>query len=335
MSRILEEIKEKAAKLYKHIVLAEGEEERTVRAAKILHDKKIAKVTLIGDENLIKSKYKDIDFEGISIENPNTSKNYDKYVNLLLEIRKSKGMTLEEAKKTALKPLYFATLMLKSGDADGMVAGAINSTGDVLRPALQIIKTAPGIKSASSCFLMVLPEESKQSAIYGVNGAFIFGDCGLIPNPTAEQLCDITYSCVDSERCLIGAEAKVALMSFSTKGSGKDPIVDKVIQTYNLLKDKNPDFIFDGELQADASIVPSIAKSKAPGSPVGGQANVLIFPDLNCGNIAYKLVQRLAGAEAIGPIIQGLDKPVNDLSRGCNVEDIVCAAAIVALKCRC
>lgn len=334
MSKILEEIKAKAARLYKHIVLAEGEEERTVRAAVIMTQKKIAKITLVGDEKIIRSKYSDLNLEGIEIENPKTSAKLEKYTQLLYELRKSKGMTMEEAKQTATKPLYFATLMLKSDDADGMVAGAVYSTGDVLRPALQIIKTAPGIKTASSCFLMVLPEGSEPAKKYGVNGAFIFGDSGLVPNPTAEQLCDITYSCVDSERNLIGGEAKVGLLSFSTKGSGKDPIVDKVIDAVNLLKEKKPDFLFDGELQGDAALVPSVAAQKAPGSPIGGNANVLIFPDLNCGNIAYKLVQRLAGAEAIGPIIQGLAKPVNDLSRGCNVEDIICAAAIVALKCR-
>ncbi len=334
MSRILEEIKAKAAKLYKHIVLAEGEEERTVRAAEIMTAKKIAKVTLVGDENAIREKYKDVKLDGIAIVNPKTSAKTAEYAELLYQIRKDKGMTKENALVTVLNPLYFATLMLKAGDADGMVAGAINSTGDVLRPALQIIKTAPGIKTASSCFLMVLPEGSERAKLYGEDGAFIFGDSGLLPNPTAEQLVDITYSCVESERCLIGGEPKVGLLSFSTKGSGKDPIVDKVIKACEILKEKNPDFIFDGELQGDAAIVPKVAAQKAPGSPVGGRANVLIFPDLNCGNIAYKLVQRLAGAEAIGPIIQGLDKPVNDLSRGCNVEDIVCAAAIVALKCR-
>lgn len=334
MSRILEEIKQKAAKMYKHIVLAEGEDERTVRAADILTKQKIARVTLIGDKEQLKSRFKDIDFSGINIENPNTSNKLEQYANLLYELRKSKGMTIENAFETAKNPLYFATLMLKAGDVDGMVAGAVNSTGDVLRPALQIIKTAPGIKSASSCFLMVLPEDSKQAGEYGEGGAFIFGDCGLIPNPTADQLSDIAFSCVDSFRSLIGGQPKVALLSFSTKGSGKDPIVDKVVEAYNILKDKNPDFMFDGELQSDAALVPKVAAAKAPGSPVGGKANVLIFPDLNAGNIAYKLVQRLAGAEAIGPIIQGLDKPVNDLSRGCNTDDIVCAAAIVALKCK-
>lgn len=334
MSRVLEEIKRKAAKLYKHIVLAEGEDERTAKAAEVLIKQKIARVTLIGDKDKIKSKFKQIDFSGIDIVNPKTSDKFDYYANLLYELRKPKGMTIENAREVALYPLYFATLMLKAGDVDGMVAGAVNSTGDVLRPALQIIKTAPGIKSASSCFLMVLPEGSEQAVKYGEKGAFIFGDCGLIPNPTAEQLCDITFSCVDSFKSLIGGEPRVSLLSFSTKGSGKDPIVDKVVEAYNLLKGKNPDFLFDGELQSDAALVPEVAALKAPGSPIGGRANVLIFPDLNAGNIAYKLVQRLAGAEAIGPIIQGLDKPVNDLSRGCKTEDIVCAAAIVALKCK-
>lgn len=334
MSRILEEIKTKAAMLYKHIVLAEGEEQRTVKAAEIMTAKKIAKITLIGDESVIKTKFPDVNLQGINIINPATSDKTEQYADILYEIRKSKNMTKEEALVTTLNPLYFATLMLKSGDADGMVAGAINSTGDVLRPALQIIKTAPGIKTASSCFLMVLPEGSESAKMYGENGALIFGDCGLLPNPTAEQLVDITYSCVESERSLIGAEPKVGLLSFSTKGSGKDPIVTKVTKACELLKELKPDFIFDGELQADAALVPGVAASKAPNSPIEGKANVLIFPDLNCGNIAYKLVQRLAGADAIGPIIQGLDKPVNDLSRGCNVEDIICATAIVALKCR-
>lgn len=334
MSKILQEIKIKAAALYKHVVLPEGEEERTVRAAEIVSQQRIAKVTLLGDEKVIKSKYPDLMLGNVDIINPKTDKNLSKYADLLYELRKSKGMTAEQAKETAATPLYFANLMLKSDDADALVAGALNSTGDVLRPALQIVKTAPGIKSASSCFLMILPENSAGARLFGKDGAMIFGDSGLIPNPTAEQLSDITYSCVDSFRSLIGGTAKAALLSFSTKGSGKDPIVDKVIEAVNILKSKNPDFIFDGELQADAAIVPSVASSKAPGSPVEGNANVLIFPDLNCGNVAYKLVQRLAGAEAIGPIIQGLAKPVNDLSRGCSVEDIVHAVAIAAVKCK-
>lgn len=333
MSKILSEIRTKAAQIYKHIVLAEGEEPRTVEAASIIAKEKLAKITLIGDEKVIKEKYSNFDLTGVDIVNPKTSEKLDKYAELLYELRKDKGLTAEQAYCTAQDPLYFSCLMLKSDDADGMVAGALNSTGAVLRPALQIVKTAPGIKSASSCFLMVLPEGSEEAKNFGVNGAMIFGDCGLIPNPTAEQLSDITYSCVDSMRSLIGGKARAALLSFSTMGSGKDPIVDKVLHTVEILKSRKPDFIFDGELQADAAIVPSVAKSKAPKSPVEGKANVLIFPDLNSGNIAYKLVQRLAGAEAIGPIIQGLAKPVNDLSRGCGVEDIVYAVAIAAVKC--
>ena len=250
------------------------------------------------------------------------------YAQLLYELRKAKGMELDKARKLARDPLYFGVLLVKKGEADGMVAGSVSATGDVLRPALQIIKTAPGIKTVSSCFIMLLDKDSK----YGDNGVMVFGDCAVNPNPDSAQLADIAIASADTATAIAGIVPRVALLSFSTKGSAKHEFVDKVTAALDIIKSARPDLQADGELQADAALVPTVADLKAPGSTVAGKANVLIFPDLQAGNIGYKLVQRLAGAEAIGPICQGFNSPVNDLSRGCSSEDVVNVVAMTALQ---
>lgn len=332
MSKLMDSIKEKAAKAYRHIVLPEGTEPRTVAAAEKIHKARIARVTLIGNPEKVQAACPEADLSGIEIIDPATSDKTPVYAALLYELRKNKGMTEEAAKTQALDPLYFGALMLKNGDADGMVAGAVNTTGAVLRPALQIIKTAPGIKSASSCFVMVLDENTPAAKLYGHNGTLVFGDCAVIPNPTSEQLCDIALASAKTAKALAGMDPKVAMLSFSTNGSAKDPLVDKVAEAVKMLKENHPELAVDGEMQADAALVEKVGAQKFPGSPIAGKANVLIFPDLQAGNIGYKLVQRLAGAEAIGPIIQGLAKPVNDLSRGCSVDDIISVVAIAAVN---
>lgn len=327
MAALLESIRREAKKAYKHIALAEGEEERIIVAASRIADMQMAKLTLIGDEKKIAAKCPDVDLTGVEIFNPD-KKDLSKYADLLYELRKAKGMEKAEAAKLVHNPLYLGALMVKSGEVDGMVAGSVNSTGDVLRPALQIIKTAPGIKTVSSCFIMVLPEFSK----YGENGVMVFGDCAVNPNPTAEQLADIAIASASSAKNIAGIHPKVAMLSFSTMGSAKHELVDKVTEAVKIAKKAAPELELDGELQLDAAIVESVAKLKAPGSKVAGRANVLIFPDLQAGNIGYKLVQRLAGAEAVGPICQGFNKPVNDLSRGCSADDVVNVVAMTALQ---
>lgn len=328
MSKIIDSIIAKAVTLNKTIVLPEGEEPRTIKAACIISKKKIAKVILLGDEDKIKQICSKEDLENIKIISPINSFRLMEYANILYEMRKSKGMTKEEAVKTASNPLYFGAIMTKLGEADGMVAGAINSTGNVLRPGLQVIKTAKGINTVSSCFLMSFEGTSHKD-----NDVMIFGDCAVNPNPTAEQLCDIAISSTESAMRLAGiSDPKVAMLSFSTKGSAKHENVDKVVEATKMIKTKLPELKVDGDLQVDAALVPDVAKLKAPDSCLGGMANVLIFPDLQSGNIGYKLVQRLAGAEAIGPICQGFLKPINDLSRGCSVEDIVAVVAITAVQ---
>lgn len=331
MSKLTDSIKAKAKSLNKTIVLAEGEEERVIRAASIITQEGTANIVLLGDEAVIKSKCPDVCLDGVTIINPVTSSKTTEYANLLYELRKAKGMTEEKALILAKDVLFYGALMLKTGDADGMVAGAIHSTGDVLRAGLQVVKTAPGCKTVSSCFLMSMPEGSVGYQ-YGQDGVVVFGDCAVNPNPDSEQLADIAIASADTASKLAGiVEPRVAMLSFSTKGSAKHENVDKVVEATRIAQERAPQLSIDGELQADAALVEVVGKLKAPTSTVAGKANVLIFPDLQSGNIGYKLVQRFAGAEAIGPICQGFAKPINDLSRGCNVDDIVSVVAMTAV----
>lgn len=327
MNHLLKSVREKAKSLKKTIVLAEGEESRIITAAVKIHAEGIANIILLGDPKIIESKCPDAKLDGIRIINP-AEFDTKPYAELLFELRKAKGMDMPTAEKLAENPLYLGVLLVKNGDADGMVAGSVNATGDVLRPALQIIKTAPGIKTVSSCFIMVLDKNSA----YGENGVMVFGDCAVNPNPDAQQLADIAVASAGTAKAIAGISPKVALLSYSTKGSAKGELVDKVTSALQLVKEAHPDIDIDGELQADAALVPVVADLKAPGSAVAGKANVLIFPDLQAGNIGYKLVQRLANAEAIGPICQGFNMPVNDLSRGCSSEDVVNVVAMTALQ---
>lgn len=332
VSKLMDSIYDKAKALYKHIVLPEGEEERIINAAKEITARKIAKVTLLGRKDVILSKAGDLD--GIEIVDPTTSEKTEDYINLLVELRKAKGMTREKAEQLVLGDnLYYGCLMVKNGDVDGMVGGSVRATGDVLRPALQIIKTKPGVNTVSSCFLLTLPDDAPGHK-YGKEGVLVFADCAVNIAPSSEQLADIAIASIDSAESLAGIEEpKVALLSFSTKGSAKHENVDKVTAALSIVKERMPELCIDGELQLDAALVPAVGNLKAPGSPVAGKANVLIFPDLQSGNIGYKLVQRFAGAEAIGPVCQGFAKPVNDLSRGCSVEDVVGVVAVTALQC--
>ena len=323
-------IKDKARSDVKTIVLPETEDMRTIEAAATVLKEGTANLVLIGNKEEVLSKAGDLDLSGASFVNPATSDKLDSYVETLVELRKNKGMTEETARKLLTEDyLYFGVMMVKVGDADGMVAGACHATANVLRPSLQILKTAPGTKLVSSFFVMVVPD-----CEFGENGTFVFSDCGLCQNPNSEELAAIAGSAAKSFNMLVGAEPRVDMLSHSTMGSASHADVDKVVEATKIAKEENPDLALDGELQLDAAIVPSVGSSKAPDSKVAGKANVLVFPDLDAGNIGYKLVQRLAKAEAYGPMTQGIAKPVNDLSRGCSADDIVGVVAITAVQCQ-
>ena len=325
----IDTIKSRAKKDIKTIVLPETEDVRVLQAAEKIIEEGFAKIILVGNEEKTKklAKENNINIDGIIIENPEISSKYEEYCNKFYELRKNKGITIEQAKEIMLNNVYFGMMMVKCEDADGLVSGAAHSTADTLRPALQILKTAQGTKLVSAFFLMVVPD-----CEYGENGTFIFSDAGLNANPTSDELSEIAISSAKSFEQLVQKDPKVAMLSYSTYGSAKSELVDKVVEATKLVKDKAPELKVDGELQLDAAIVKEIGEKKAPGSTVAGQANTLIFPDLNAGNIGYKLVQRLAKAEAYGPLCQGIARPVNDLSRGCSSDDIVGVVAITAVQ---
>lgn len=313
----------------KKIVLPEGSESRTVVAAQKIAGEGIAMPILIGnEEEILKSaKEQGVELKGVEIIDPETSTNLDKYIEAFYELRKNKGMTMEKAERIVRDPLYFGTMMVKLDDADGMVSGAVHTTGDLLRPGLQIIKTAPGVSVVSSFFIMLVPGSK-----YGEEGMLLFSDCAVNPNPNAEQLAAIAIATAETAKNLCKMDPKVAMLSFSTMGSADHELVDKVRTATERAKELRPDLQIDGELQLDAAIVKKVADQKAPNSKVAGNANVLVFPDLQAGNIGYKLVQRFANAEAIGPVCQGFAKPINDLSRGCSSEDIVNVVALTAVQ---
>ena len=325
---LINQIRQKARENCKKIVLPEGDEERTILAADQIIREKLAHITLLGDpmEIMLQAeKYGLKNLEKADIINPKSHAMKEEYANLLHSIRKEKGMSIDEAMKLVEDPLYLGVLMIKAGDIDGEVAGAKNATGDVLRPAFQIVKTMPGISVVSGAFIMILKDKE-----FGNEGIIVFADCAVHPDPTENELAEIAVATASTTRSILGFEPRIAMTSFSTKGSAQHDMVDKVVNATAIAKKMDPSLIIDGELQADAAIIEKIGKSKAPDSEIAGNANVLIFPDLNTGNIAYKLVQRLAHAEAIGPILQGMAAPINDLSRGCSVSDIVNLVAITS-----
>jgi len=325
---LLEQIRMNAKRYNKRIVLPEGTEERTLKAADAVIAEGIARITLLGDPKEIIALAESLGLKNIdkaTIINPVNHPMKDKYIDLMVELRKSKGLTREEASRLIEDPLYLGVMMIKNGDVDGEVAGARNTTGDVLRPALQIVKTAPGISVVSGAFIMILKDKE-----FGADGVIVFADGAVHPDPTDKELAEIAVCTARTTKTLLGVEPKVALLSFSTMGSAKHEMVDKVVNATRMAKEMAPEFMFEGELQADAALIEAIGQKKAPGSKIAGKANVLIFPNLECGNIAYKLVERLAHAQAIGPILQGMAAPINDLSRGCSVSDIINVIAIAA-----
>jgi phosphate acetyltransferase len=326
---LLESLKAKAKANPRRIILPEGEEPRTVKASTIITGEKLAKVTLVGNRVKIEAVAKEqgVDISAVPSVDPETSPNFEAYAQSYYEIRKAKGVTLEQAHKLLKDPVFFGTMMVHLGDMDGLVSGAIHSTGDTIRPALQTIKTKPGISIVSSSFVMVVPD-----CEYGEKGTFVFADCAVMPNPSDAELAQIAIASAETARVLCGLDPRVAMLSFSTYGSAQHELVDKVKRATAIAREQAPGLKIDGEMQADAAIIPRVGKAKAPNSPIAGHANVLIFPDLQSGNCAYKLVERLAKAQAIGPILQGIAKPINDLSRGCSVEDIVHLVAITSVQ---
>ena len=324
---LLDQIKNRALRLQKRIVLAEGTELRTLKAAEIVVKEKLARIILLGDPKIIKdlTLKEGIDISGAEIIDPVTDAKRQHYAEMMVEIRKSKGLTIEEALQLLNDPLVFGPIMIKAGDADGEIAGAINATGDVLRPALQFVKTLPGVSVVSGVFFMLFKDKS-----IGENGILVFADCAVMPDPDERQLAEIAVTTARTAKTIANIEPRVAMLSFSTKGSAKHALVDKVVNATRIAREMAPDLLIDGEMQLDAALVEEVGQLKSPGSKVAGRANVLVFPGLEAANIGYKLVQRLAGADAIGPVLQGMAAPINDLSRGCSVSDIVNMVAITS-----